>query len=302
MSSMQGEGSFRLRGLLAGQRVISLLDTVVTHNCIDARLVDKRGIQTQEFEGIRVKVADGNVLICDKMISDSPIKLNNYEFKADFYVVNMGNMDVVLGMTWLYAIGEFTLNLRDMEMKFKVDGTNHVLKASKANNLKLINHKRMERLIRHDMVDWAAECKLMRTYEEQHKTPYHSDIQEIRVKHTKVFSDIPLGNPPDRGIEHIIELEEGTKPIMITPYWHPKRLKDEIEKTIKEIRAMGHIRPSRSPFASSVVLVKKKDGTLRMCIDYRMLNIRTIKNRYPIPCIDELLDELHGACYFSKID
>ena len=91
-------------------------------------------------------------------------------------------------------------------------------------------------------------------------------------------------------------------PMMVTPYRHPKRLKDEIEKTITELLAMGHIRPSKSPFASSVVLVKKKDGTLRMCIDYRELNKKTIKNRYPIPRIDELIDELHGACYFTKIN
>ena len=60
---------------------------------------------------------------------------------------------------------------------------------------------------------------------------YHPDIQQLRIKHSKVFNDLPLGQPPDRGIEHIIELEEGTKPIMITPYHHPKRLKDEIKKT-----------------------------------------------------------------------
>jgi hypothetical protein len=65
---------------------------------------------------------------------------------------------------------------------------------------------------------------------------------------------------------------------------------------------MGHIRLSSIPFASSVVLVKKKDGTMRMCIEFRALNKKMIKNRYPIPRIDELLDELHGAIYFTKID
>ena len=121
-------------------------------------------------------------------------------------------------------------------------------------------------------------------------------------KHKRVFEDLPHGRPPDRGIEHRIELEAGTLPIKIHPYKHPKRLKDEIEKAIKELLELGLIRPSSSPFASSVVLVKKKDGTLRMCIDYRDLNKKTIKNRYPIPRIDELMDELHGANFFSKID
>ena len=117
----------------------------------------------------------------------------------------------------------------------------------------------------------------------QKKLEYYPNIQEMRIKHYKVFSEIRPGRPLDIGIEHIIELEEGAKPIMITPYRHPKRLKDEIEKTIKELLAMRHIRPSKPPLTSFVVLVKKKDGTIRMCIDYRVLNKKTIKNRYPIP-------------------
>ena len=82
---------------------------------------------------------------------------------------------------------------------------------------------------------------------------------------------------------------------MITPYRHPKKHKDEIEKAIKELLEMGHIRPSKSPFISAIVLLKKKDETT-----HRALNKKTIKNRYPIPRIDELIDELHGACCFYK--
>jgi hypothetical protein len=95
---------------------------------------------------------------------------------------------------------------------------------------------------------------------------------------------IPPGRPPDRGFEHTIVLKEGAKPMITPPYRHPRRFKDEIEEKIKELLAMGHIRPRSSPFSSLVVLVLKKDGTMRMCIDYRALNKKTIKNRYPIPC------------------
>ena len=78
--------------------------------------------------------------------------------------------------------------------------------------------------------------------------------------------------------------------------------KDEIEKTIKELMELGYIRPSSSPFVSSMLLVKKKDGTLQMCFDYRALDKKTVENRYPIPRIDESMDELQGPKYFSKID
>ena len=128
-----------------------------------------------------------------------------------------------------------------------------------------------------------------RSYRSQATVP--GGYQAILHKHDRVFGSIPLGRPPDRGFEHIIEVEEGVQAVITTPYHHPKAYKDEIEKAIRELLEMGHIRPSSSPFASSVVLVKKKDGTMRMCIDYRALNKKTIKNRYPIPRIDELMDE-----------
>ena len=134
------------------------------------------------------------------------------------------------------------------------------------------------------------------------KIYYAQEIHRIIHKHSKVFGPIPPGVPPHRGVANIIDLEEGEKPVITMPYRHPNKYKDKIEKAIKEMLDMGHIRPSSSPFASSMVLVKKKDGTMRMCIDFRALNKKTIKNKYPILRIDELLDELHGVVYFTKID
>ena len=121
-------------------------------------------------------------------------------------------------------------------------------------------------------------------------------------KYERVFRDLPQGKPPDRGVDHIIELEIGTQPIKMNPYRHPKGIRDDIEEAIKELLELGLIRPSSSQYASSVVMVKKKDGTLRTCIDFRALNNKTVKNRYPIPSIDELMDELHGENFFLKID
>ena len=92
LSSIQREGSFRLRGVLAGQKVITLLDTCAIHNFIDARFVERHGLITEEFEGLRVKVPDGYTLCYDRMVQDLPLCLKNYDFKVDYHVVNMGDM------------------------------------------------------------------------------------------------------------------------------------------------------------------------------------------------------------------
>lgn len=189
-----------------------------------------------------------------------------------------------------------------MQLEFMVDGKKMVLKAMPDGGSRMVSARRMEALFRHGDMDCAVQCFVSSKPTPNSEPHYHVDIQVVLDKHSKVFGEIPPGRPPERGFEHVIELEEGAKPVITMPYRHPHHFKEEIEKTIKELLSMGHIRPSSSPFASSVVLVKKKDGTIRVCIDYKALNKKTIKNRYPIPRINELLDELHGAMYFSKID
>ena len=117
-----------------------------------------------------------------------------------------------------------------------------------------------------------------------------------------VFPDDLPGMPPDRDIKFIIELLPRTAPIAKHPYRMGINELEELKKPIKELQEKGFIHPSSSPWGAPVIFVDKKDGTQRMCVDYRSLNEVTIKNKYPLPRIDDLFDQLRGAYVFSKID
>lgn len=126
-------------------------------------------------------------------------------------------------------------------------------------------------------------------------------VQPLLQEFAHVFSE-PTGLPPKRMCDHHIPLVEGAKPVNLRPYRYKPALKDEIERQVSEMLRSGVIQPSQSSFSSPTLLVKKKDGTWRLCIDYRQLNSITVKSKYPIPVIEELLDELAGSRWFSKLD
>ena len=131
--------------------------------------------------------------------------------------------------------------------------------------------------------------------------PFSEVLHELLGSFNDVFEE-PKGLPPTRSHDHKILLKEDSTPVCVRPYRYPYFQKTEIEKIVRELLQSGVIRPSQSPFSSPVLLVRKADGNWRMCMDYRALNLVTVKDKFLIPVIDELLDELFGTKEFSKLD
>nr|GFB58200.1 uncharacterized protein [Tanacetum cinerariifolium] len=115
-------------------------------------------------------------------------------------------------------------------------------------------------------------------------------------------TELPKKLPPRREVDHSIELESGSKPSAKAPYQMPPPELEELRKQLKELMDAGYIRPSKAPYGASVLFQRKKDGSLQMCIDYRALKKVTTKNKYPIPLIADLFDQLGKARYFTKLD
>jgi hypothetical protein len=139
--------------------------------------------------------------------------------------------------------------------------------------------------------------------------PYAYAVEGIKLKdipivheYPDIFPDDLPGMPPDRNIEFIIELQPGTAPISKRPYRMPPNELAELKIQLQELLDKGYIRPSASQWGCPALFMKKKDNSVRLCVDYRPLNAVTIKNKYPLPRIDIMFDQLAGAKVFSKID
>ena len=161
--------------------------------------------------------------------------------------------------------------------------------------------KRIFAILLGDFIQDTTPVPALPTKEDPHKD-LAPDIRAVLDKYADVFEEIPAGLPPDRGVKHTIPLIPGAKAPYKRMYRLSPREREEVEKQVKELLAKGWIEPSQSPFGAPIVFAPKKDGTIRMCVDYRALNLLTVKNRYPLPRIDDLLDRLHGATVFTSMD
>lgn len=298
LSGVQSYRTMRLQGQVKKNVVEILIDSGSTHNFLDPQFAKRTGTKIYPTSPMTVIVADGTKLTSKAMVKDFHWAMHGTDFSSDLRLLPLGGCDMVLGVQWLSTLGPVLWDFQNLQMEFTAFGRKHVLKGGHTPIVQLVDAKQMSHLIKKRPQGVMAQvCSLqaMTTNE------VHPDLNKVLQTFDDVFCTTP-GLPPARSHDHHIPLKAGTQPPSVKPYRYPYIQKNEIEKIVKEMLESGVIRPSVSPFSSPVLLVKKKDNSWRMCIDYRALNKETIKDKYPIPIIDELLDELHGAQYFSKLD
>jgi hypothetical protein len=295
--------TMRLIGVLKNQQVIILIDSGSTHNFLDSKLAALLGLMPKSEEVIRVKVANGQEIVSSGRNDGVPLKLQGTQFHIDFFVLPLAGCDVVLGIHWLRILGPILWDFTALTMEFTYFGKKCLLKGIQPgfnwclqdpSTFKLSSQKSKGVLLH--LISAFADVGLASV------TMVDSGpLADLLQKYAAVFQE-PKQLPPPRQHDHSIPLLEGTQPVSARPYRYPFYQKEEIEKIVKELLQAGVIRPSNSPFSSPVLLVRKADATWRMCMDYRSLNKVTIKDKFPIPVVDELLDELWGARVFSKLD
>ncbi|GKA67764.1 putative reverse transcriptase domain-containing protein [Tanacetum coccineum] len=252
---------------------------------------------TPLIERVIISTPMKNHMLIDHEYVNCPLRFDDRIRPANLLPIHMLDFDVILGMDWLashratidcYARTVIFGNVRQPE--FVYHGS------SPLKSVKLISAMKARTLISHGCQGFLASVMDISL-----ESPNIENLSVVR-EFADVFPDELPGLPPAREIEFGIELIPGAEPISKAPYrMAPVELK-ELKEQLQEMLENGFIRPSVSPWGAPVLFVKKKDGSMRLCIDYRELNRITIRNRYPLPRIDDLFDQLQGAKYFSKID
>ncbi|GJY15520.1 putative reverse transcriptase domain-containing protein [Tanacetum coccineum] len=243
-----------------------------------------------------VELADGRVASTNTVLRGCTLNLLNHLFKIDLMPIELGTFDVVIGMDWLVdqdaviVCGKKVVHIPVKNKTLIVEGDRST------SRLKIISCIKASKYIERGHQLFVAHVT-----EKEPKEKRLEDVPVIR-DFPEVFPDDLPGLPPPRQVEFKIELVPGAAPVARAPYrLAPSELK-ELADQLQELSEKGFIRPSSSPWGAPVLFVKKKDGSFRMCIDYRELNKLTVKNRYPLPRIDDLFDQLQGSSVYSKID
>jgi hypothetical protein len=266
--------------LINDNNAIVLFDSGASHSFVVANFVQKHNLPLSMLK-IQMIVSSPRGDMNARHVSPKvSILIRGVEFLANLIVLESKGIYVILIMDWLSKHN----GLIDC--------------AKKAVRLTPSSAKELEYVVENLVTDKAASNRIMLNHLDAALT---LDIRTVS-EYPDVFPEELLGMPPDREIEFVIDLVPGTAPIFKRPYRMATNQLAELKELLQELLDKGYICPSASPWGAPIIFAPKKDGMQRMCVDYHSLNEVTIKNNYPLPRIDDLFDQLKGACVFSKID
>jgi hypothetical protein len=260
---------------------VVLFDSRVSHSFISAAYVGKHNLPLALLKCQMIVSSLGGDMPTRQLCLNVNLKIRRgVDFVANLIVLESKGIDVILRMDWL------------SKHKILIDCTKKFVKLTTSEG------KEMEFVVESVVTaKGVANCAKVN----QLDASQGSEVPVVNEFPDVFLEELP-GMPPDRDIEFMIELKPDTTPIYKTPYRMAIPELAKLKEHIKELLEKEFIRPSSSPWGAPMIFVLKKDGTQRLCVDYHTLNEVTIKNKYPLPRIDDLFDQLCGACVFSKID
>ncbi|KAD4584729.1 hypothetical protein E3N88_22330 [Mikania micrantha] len=292
----------RVTGFIAGHSVSILIDSGSTHNIIQPRVASFLNLQVSPIQPFSVMIGNGEFIHCTGYCPEVTLCMAKHQFSFPLFILPIEGPDIVLEIAWLSSLGKIVADFSVPSISFTHQGDYISLTGepfSSPASSSIIHHLLNKNAI-------ASMHTLIFEHEPVSPTPIipphpNPHIQTLLQTFSHIFQT-PSALPPPRHHDHHIHLHPNSQPVNIHPYRYPHYQKEIMSNLIKDMLKEGVIKPSASPYSSPVLLVRKKDGTCRFCVDYRALNTLTIKDRFPIPTVDELLDELYGAQVFSKLD
>nr|GEX16670.1 putative reverse transcriptase domain-containing protein [Tanacetum cinerariifolium] len=224
------------------------------------------------------------------------LTLLNQPLKIDLMPIKLGIFDVVIGMNWL-SKNRTKILCDEKVVHIPIDGKTLIIRGDRSKTrLNLISCIKTKKYISR-----GCQSFMIQFVEKKSDEKRLEDIPIVR-EFPDIFPEDLHRLPPVCQVEFQIDLILGTTPVARSPYRLAPSEMQELSNQLQELIGRGFIRPSTSPWGAPLLFVKKKDGSFRMCIDYRELNKLTLKNRYPLPRIDDLFDQLEGSSVYSKID
>jgi hypothetical protein len=229
------------------------------------------------------------------------LAVDSHNFLVDLFVLPLSGADIVVGVQWLKTLGPVLTYYNQLTLKFLKNGQIVQLQGEPKPDPTESSFHQLRRLVSTQAIDTYYQIHILNPSNPTEPTNFSPPIHNLLDQYSDLFTP-PSTLPPHRTTDHAITLTSGADPVNVKPYRYPQFQKREIETQIKAMLEQGIIRSSCSAFSSPVLLVRKRDGSWSFCVDYRALNAITVKDRFPIPAIDELLDELYGTTWFSKLD